>query len=232
MAASSRAPQNLAPLLHLLAGALLGTGLVGIALLEAKPTTESLSSFTRCVRFLADWGLVGVVGGLLGGVAAGVRQDRAAYVPGLRFWMLSLGAGGGLTFAAVALRDASSKPSGDGGGPAVYVLTWLVVGWLAGLLLGAVGAAFARAASPAATAVLRRSTAKVVCAVLGGAVWAVFWGALVALLALLGLGVVLLSLRAGGDIPALAVGGAGGAVFFAVRYVFVARGPVNSSVTR
>ena len=50
--------------------------------------------------------------------------------------MLSLGAGGALTFAGVALRDASSRPSGDGGGPAVYVLTWLVVGWLTGLLLG------------------------------------------------------------------------------------------------
>jgi hypothetical protein len=231
MAASSRAPQNLAPLLHLLAGAVLGAGLVGIALLGARPTTDSLSSFTRCVRFLADWGLVGVVGGVLGGVAVALRPDRGAYVPGLRFWMLSLGAGGALTFGAVALRDASARPSGAGGGPAVYVLTWLVVGWLTGLLLGAVGAAFARAASSAATAALRRTTAKVVGAVLGGAAWAVFWGVLVALLALLGLGVVLLSLRAGGDVPALAVGGACGAVFFAVRYVFVARGPADSSVT-
>jgi hypothetical protein len=222
MTAPSRPPPSLAPLLHLLAGMLLGTGLVGAFLLRVPEEVEQRRIVFRSVvvTTAASWGVFGAVGGLLGGLAVGSTRS-----PGVRFWMVALGAGGALTFGAIAVRDTDTVLSGDGGGPAGYVLTWLVVGWLAGVLMGAVGAAFARAASPAVAAVLRQMTggqpdqsARLVGTAVAGVAWAAFWGVLVALLAVLAVAVVLLSVRAGGTGPALAVGGTCGCVFFGLRY--------------
>jgi hypothetical protein len=219
MTSPPRPATGLAPLLHLLAGAVLGTGLVAVALWgkEARPA----SAFPATARDLASWALFGAVGGLLGGVVAGVRSaggDRDA--PGIRFWMLALGAGGALTLGAIGVREARSIPTGEDYGPAVHVLRWLIVGWLVGVLLGAVGSAFAEAATPALSVGLRlRSAKRELAAVLSGAVWAAFWAGLVVLLVLVALGVVLLSVRAGDDGPALAVGGTCGGIFFALRFV-------------
>jgi hypothetical protein len=222
MTAPSRPPPSLAPLLHLLAGVLLGIGLVGAFLLRVPDEVEQRRIVFRSVVLTtaASWGVFGAVGGLLGGLAVGSTRS-----PGVRFWMVALGAGGALTFGAIALHDAADVPPGDGGGPGGYVLTWLVVGWLAGVLMGAVGAAFARAASPVVAAVLRRTmtarpeqSARGIGAAVAGVVWAAFWGVLVALLAVLAVAVVLLSVRAGGTGPALAVGGTCGCVFFGLRY--------------
>ncbi len=228
---SESRPTSLAPLLHLLVGALLGSGLVWIAVNRgSKPADDAVVAFKRTAPgLLADAGLLGAVGGLLGGIAAGRRAaSGTALTPGTRFWMVALGAGGASTLGAFALRDAPSVPTGESGGPAAHVVIFLVVGWLAGVLLGAVGAAFAQAASPGMTASIRKVTtgrppkaALILGAVLGGAAWSVFWGVLVALLVLLALGIVPLSVRVGGEGPALAVGGTFGCVFFGLRYVLI-----------
>ncbi len=222
------APSRLAPLLHLLAGTLLGLGLVGTFLLWKPDFAEQRQPEFHRVAFTTavSWGVLGAVGGLLGGVAASLRPTaEATPTPGIRFWMTALGAGGTLTFGAVAARNV---PSGDDGGPAVHIVAWLIVGWLAGVLLGAVGSAFARAVSPVMTAALRgtksglpETPALLLGAILGGALWAVFWGVLVALLALFAVGVVLLSVGTGGAGPALAVGGTCGCVFFGLRFVLL-----------
>ncbi len=228
MTSPSHPSPNLAPLLHLLTGALLGTGLVGIALWQQPRTAAPVAAFNRSLRGLPEWAVLGAIGGLLGGSAFGLRP---AGVPGIRFWMLAVGTGRALTLGTVALRDAQAVPVSENGGPATHVLIWLVVGWLTGILFGAVGSAFARSVSPVMTAALRWATtgrperqAKVVGAILGGAAWAVFWGILVTLLVLLTLAVVLLSLRPGGEGPALAVGGTCGCVFFGLRYALTKGG--------
>ena len=223
MKSPPRPPPNLMALVHLLAGALLGAGLVGLTLLNgSNPEEDARAAFRRAL----DWGILGTVGGLLGGIVAGLRTaDGSTQIPGLRFWMLALGAGGALTLGTIALRQAPSIPTSESGGPATYVLMYLLVGWMAGVLLGAVGAAFAQAASPAISGGIRgatsgrpRNMAMVMGVVLSGAAWAIFWAIVVALLALLALVVVMLSVRAGGSVPALAVGAACGTVFFALRY--------------
>jgi hypothetical protein len=216
-------------MLHLLVGAALGSGLVWVALTRgAKLTDRGDAALKRtALGLLADAGLLGAVGGLLGGIAAGKRAaDGRGMTLGIRFWMVAVGAGGALTFGTVALRDAPSVPTSESGGPAAHVLVWLTVGWLAGVLLGAVGAAFAQVAAPLVALPIRKATVgrqgnttRVLGAVVGGTAWAGFWAVLVALLVLLGLGVVLLSVRIGADGPALAVGGTCGCVFFALRYV-------------
>jgi hypothetical protein len=196
----------------------------------SKPTDSAVVAFKRTAPgLLGDAGLLGAAGGLLGGIAAGRRAaDGTAPTPGTRFWMVALGAGGALTLGAFALHDAPSVPTSASGGPAGYVVIRLMFGWLGGVLLGAVGAAFAQAALPGMTTPIRKATtgrpqktALILGAVFGGAAWAAFWGALVALLVLLALGVVLLSVRTGGEGPALAVGGTCGCVFFGLRYVLV-----------
>ena len=218
--------QTLAPLFHLLTGALLGMGLVGTYLVwKPDHAADQPLEFRKIVYTTAvSWGTLGAVGGLIGGVAAEWRRQR--FAPGIRFWMLALGAGGALTLGTIALRNASSVPANEGAGPAVLVLTWLIVGWLAGVLLGAVGSAFAHAATPAVTGTidrtttnLPRSSAHFLAAILSGATWAVLWGSFVALLALLAVGVVGLSVGTGSAGPALAVGGTCGCVFFGLRYL-------------
>jgi hypothetical protein len=228
---SAARPTTLAPLLHLLAGAVLGSGLVWLAVNRASKLTNGAAVVFKQMApgLLADAGLVGAAGGLLGGIVAGRRAaDRTAPIPGTRFWMPALGAGGALTLGSFALRDAPSVVTSASGGPAGYVLIFLVVGWLVGVLLGAVGTPFAQTVSAVMAVALRKATtgrrpnaALVLGAVLGGTVWAVFWGLVVALIMLLALGVVILSVRAGGEGPALAVGGTCGCIFFGLRYVLL-----------
>ena len=221
---------------HLLAGTLLGAGLVGISWLnESKPRADYADFPQHVLRDLAPWGLLGAVGGFLGGVVCGFRPHNGSNVaPSMRFWMVALGSGGVLNLGAIALQTAPSTPTSENGGPILYVVVSLIFGWLLGVLFGAVGSPFAQALFPMLAALAAKATsglgngAKLFRALLAGILWALFWGVLVALLTLLVLEIVLLSRRAGSLAPALAVGGTCGCLFFALRYLVAARAGTKS----
>jgi hypothetical protein len=183
---------------------------------QPEPTWSTF--VTRAPRLASEFGVVGLVGGGLGGAAALVRRA------GLRFWALALAAGGALTLGGLALQDAQLRPTGDRGGPAEFVVWWLVVGWLMGALFGVAGAAAALATQPFVDRVAARSSHPLTKVVVGSVAWSVFWGILTALLSLLAFGVILLSLGIGGRqaIPAAAVGASLGAVLAGAQWAVLA----------